>query len=366
MGLIIFIIIIAICVRTLLVRANEISLVKYDKRQMKLLKILTIIGLVLAIIGYAQLADLIDINFVFGLISFLFGSGLFFFCSIELIQGALYFKRLKQYGYEIPNNKKEYSNLVECLPKSETKELSNPEWKPANIVMSVLFITGFISFISYNIWLDCFSGYTKTDPIFLGVLILCDLIWLILGLVIVSQANGKRYRDDFEIDENCNKRKVRRPIELWIAVFFILLMFTMIIKYATFSLIKYIFYSRLSQDAETITILSQSIEEVYLESNHTDESKAFYDNLVTGISITESESPEGKLWEEVVVRVNAKQNKSYAVNTINQLAGNIRSSKGPAELSVKIEGNQLVIQLMNPLEKAVFKGGVTISTDFEK
>ncbi len=365
MGLIIFLIIIAICVRTLLVRANESSLVKYDKRQMKFLKILTIIGLVLAITGYAQLADLIDINFVFGLISFLFGSGLFFFCSIELIQGALYFNRLKKYGYEIPESKKDFSNRVDRLPKAMPTENAKVRWNCVNIFMATLFFIGFVVCIAFNIWLTIFSGYMNMDLLFFGILSLCDLIWLILSLVIYNQANSQSYRDDMEIDEGDMIRRVRRPAEVWITSFVILLIFTMIAKSGVLSMVRYVFYARMSRDMDTMTTLSGAIEEIYLNNEQTEEGKDFYESLESGIYITEMDAPQGKLWEDVVAWVNANQNASYAVDNMNGLAKNMKCANGPAKIWIKLDQNQLTVRLVNPLEKTIKRGAdMLVQTDF--
>lgn len=370
MGFIFFLIVIIILIRAVIVKAGQTDEIKYDKRQMKLDMIQAIAGLAFCIAGYWALYQNFETYLtmftVLGIIAFLGGGGLFFICLLRLVLGALYFRRLRMYGYEIPTDKKLYQNRPELIPRIADAEEPEGKLCMVNVVLGSMFLLSFLGFAAWNVWLIWFSGFMKADYLFLAVYLACDSIWLIIAWLIYRQADGKKYRDDMETDEDGRTRKIRRPMELWIIVFVILLIITMVAKTGTMQLVKYIFYSRMSYDNEAMQNLSYAISEVYAAHKDKPEGEQLYESLMQGITITEADAPNGSIWEEVVVSLNQKRYESYAVENMNQLAEKMKCADGPAQIWVHLEGERLEVRLLNPLEKTKEKSEMRIHTDFIK
>lgn len=108
-------------------KTDSATLIKYDKHSLRIYRILTLITIAyfllsllwmftdILIIRNAKLEEVLTIVLLYGLYFGVIGT---LYLSYQWISAVFYLKRLERYGFEVPENRKEYE-IVEKLPKKE-------------------------------------------------------------------------------------------------------------------------------------------------------------------------------------------------------------------------------------------------------
>lgn len=140
------------------------------------------------------------------------------------LDGILYLKRLKRFGYVVPEDKNVFNKALEQLPREENATDSKPVKNYGSIVLTVLtgvIVTGLLVYDIY--FLYRYSSVGNDIWFFEGLLILGTLIWLFLGISYACQISNRRYKYDVEIDDS---RKNRRNLIDGFIEIIVLLVFT--------------------------------------------------------------------------------------------------------------------------------------------
>ncbi|MDE6624759.1 MAG: hypothetical protein K2K56_00155 [Lachnospiraceae bacterium] len=140
------------------------------------------------------------------------------------LDGVLYLKRLKRFGYVVPEDKNAFDKALAQLPREENATGSKPVKNYDSIALTVLTGAIVIGLLVYDIcFLYQYSGVGNDIWFFEGLLILGTLIWLFLGISYARQISNRRYKYDVEIDYS---RKNRRNLIDGIVEIIVLLVFT--------------------------------------------------------------------------------------------------------------------------------------------
>ena len=191
----------------------------FDKKTLRQYKKLTIIsaamvitGVILSILGYY--VNLFGSSGVWGIMVSLFliqaGGILFLIFLHGYLQAAFYLGRLKNNGYEVPSDAKDYGGRLENLPHTREPVDVNRYASDSKIaawislVLYILLGTGDVLF--YCMW----QPYAP-DSIVLFVLILIALsVFPVLAFIFFRQSNKDKYID--LVDINDGRHRVRRSL----------------------------------------------------------------------------------------------------------------------------------------------------------
>lgn len=211
--------------------------IKYDKRDKKrafiLAIIFTVILVVLSILRVldmdisSELLTLILITFM--VVPIITLAGWFHFADV-----CLYFKRLRKYGYDIPENKSEYRENLRDLPKVSEK-VSSQSWNKESAFLSMISFLCAVGFLIAAILIISKYSINLITVLGIAVMFLVVFVWLGAGFVFGKQCSNQKYKDDVEIDEN---RKSR--IHLVNGLLFAVIMFST--SFFAFDIINYLAY----------------------------------------------------------------------------------------------------------------------------
>lgn len=127
---------------------------------------------------------------------------------VGYLDAVFYLKRLWKFGYEIPEDKRNYNKDLEKLPQRENA-VGNLSYKNYDsIVLAIL--TGFIVIALFFYDIRFFYRYCSLGKdiwFFEGLLILGIFVWLFMGIFYVRQISNQKYKYDVEIDSSRKNRK---------------------------------------------------------------------------------------------------------------------------------------------------------------
>ncbi len=188
--------------------------IKYDKKDKKLYLNMAAVFSILTIIDWGMLncedvmqrvpveAEVIFLCAIWILCILAFG------LWVGYLDAVFYLKRLQRYGYEVPENKRNYNKDLQKLPKAENV-VGNMSYKNYDSrILTIL--TGMIvaGLFLYDIYfLYRYSGFGKDIWFFEGILILGTLVWLFMGISYARQISDRKYKYDVEIDFTRKNRK---------------------------------------------------------------------------------------------------------------------------------------------------------------
>lgn len=218
--------------------------IKYDKRDKKLNFIVAIIFSILAVMDCCILAC----EAVIG--QFSDEMAVAFICAIwplsmlaiglwaAYLDGVLYLKRLKRFGYVVPEDKRDFNKALEQLPKAENAIENKPVKNYGSIALTVLAGVIVIGLLIYDV---CFfyrySSLGNDIWFFEAGLIFCTFIWMLMGVCYGRQISDRRYKYDVEIDSNRKNRKnlIDGLVEIAFLLMFTLLSANMAIQAAQYA-----------------------------------------------------------------------------------------------------------------------------------
>lgn len=132
-------------------------------------------------------------------------------CAVTWIRALdcfLYFRRLRRYGYEVPEKKKLYSKTLENLPRTADFTCANSGISVESVLLAlgswlcslgILFsaIKFFLKFVTEGWW--CVVPF--------GFILVIAGVWCVQGIGYWHQRARSKFRDDVENDDG---RRVRR------------------------------------------------------------------------------------------------------------------------------------------------------------
>jgi len=180
---------------------------KFKKKQLKLSIRLTLLYLVCIIVEFLLL--LIDGLEWIGLIMLQLQNVVLLLVVINwlvYIDCLCYLRRLKKWGYEVPEDKSKYVHL-ERLPKVEGDFLKSPEVSRESVALAVLNWLAAVFTIIGGI------GFATEHAVVQDIVNLCMvvigmilIVWVLCGIFYWRQRQYIRYRDDVEFDNDRKKR----------------------------------------------------------------------------------------------------------------------------------------------------------------
>lgn len=346
------------CEKNQLLKANWI---KYDQRQIKILRIMTVLFGILTVLSWifmfadfdafdksADLIGVLDIVYVVIFCSSVI-SGPVFLCSLyQLLSGMSYMRRLQQHGYELPEDKRQYDYILEKLPKQQSTADVVTKVESRNkhsFMLGVLSLLLLIIFGVCNVlYLVEWSFYHEEIGFMICMIFVVDIVLLVYSVLFFRQTNEVRYKDDVEIDSN---RKNRMPLVEGVLTIMILLCLSVFMKYEAYSLTDYIFKSHVSADQTTVQNIERAFESTYIVAEQLDENAMEYIskyNLQEGIDITTWNVPQDAFQSEVASVI--------GISDFSELRDEFHTVDGDAIVFVRFENGEFIVELQNQVEKA--------------
>lgn len=328
---------------------DSATLIKYDERSVKIYGTLTV-----ATVGYFLLAllwtskdrlaaessdlDLVlDILALFGLYFGIVGT---VYLGYHWINAMFYLKRLEKYGYEVPENYKEYM-ILERLPKRYDMPLvETQEYHMGSkilVILTVLTAAIMLAFTGYYFYKWSFMDDAR---VMLVVQLVVDALWLIPISVFYKQMDIQKYKDDVVVDI---ARKPRMNLVSGILLLMVLILMASFVKISAHSMTRYVYVSRMQVDRQRLEEIHNALETASYEM------KLFYsdypgwaeleESMREGVDITTWGAPEGYFMEQVAGILQ--------IADFDQLKEEFLSTDGPAVVYVKLEGDDIMVELQN-------------------
>jgi len=328
---------------------DSATLIKYDKRSVKIYGTLTV-----ATVGYFLLALLwmskdslavessdlewvLDILALFGLYFGVMGT---IYLGYHWTNAIFYLKRLEKYGYEMPENYKEYM-ILERLPKQydvspEEKQEYHLESKIL-VYLTVLIAAIMLAFTGYYFYKWSFMDEARA---LLVIQLLLDALWLIPVSIFYKQMDIWKYKDDVVVDIT---RKPRINVVSGIWLLMVLIALASFVKISAHSMTRYVYVSRMQVDRERLEEIHNVLETASYEM------ELFYSDypgweelkqsMRVGVDITTWGTPRG-YFQETVAGV-------LQISDFGELKEEFISTDGPAVVYVRLEDDDIVVELQN-------------------
>lgn len=321
---------------------NEVR-IKYDKRSMTIIKVTSIVATILFVVGIALMFMEINGTELPTLFALYIGAGLSVVCYVNLVAGWLYMKRLKKYGYMIPEKKSDYDGKIENLPK-----LNNVEDTSIFSEHSIWGYRACILIFAVFIILDVgyFLQWKFMKETCKSLFVLCFffyLIWILFALVLKKQSNKEKYRDDVEPDTT---RKERWSLEENLLAMIILCLLSLFANSTAYSMTKYIFNTMVDHDMVQADILRRGVISAITEckdENGAVTCKETYAELCEGVDITIWGVPKDELQTSIAETMN--------VEDFSLMRDDFKLSDGDAQIFVKIVDEKVTVRLLNPVKE---------------
>ncbi len=142
---------------------------------------------------------------------------LFFINLYQLIGCFAYFKRLRAYGYPIPESKKKSGYKLYDLPRQVGHEEQTSLFAKDSRKLSVIgIIMASVAVIAVAVSCLRFAYLGKRPIIFMLVTFVVLCIWLIPIIKYRKQSNTEKYCDDVELTTNKRKRRTFEGGMIWL------------------------------------------------------------------------------------------------------------------------------------------------------
>ncbi len=314
--------------------------IKYDKREVKGYFIATIFTLIVMLLALGAILLDVSVSSVIQatiIYAFLTGGILVFLFSYHLLDGILYLKRLKGYGYEVPEDKRKYDGLLELLPKKEGQLPREKKTSKFLMCMSILACLVMVG-LSLRFWHNRHFMGDETTFLFV-VLLIVDLLWLVPVVCFAKQGNTQKYKDDVEIDAN---RKDRMNFFRGAFEIIILIAVGLVVKNTAYNMSEYVFQSWMVKDGERIMEIGQAVENTSIDPDVKEDHENYEEimrSMEEGVDITNWGVPQGRFQEELA--------QTLGITDFSRLKDAFYCADGPAIVYVKLEEGQVTVQLAN-------------------
>lgn len=325
------------------------TIIKYDKRSVKIYRNLTLVTVVCFLLSVlwmfadipririAKLEEVIVTVVLFGIYFGVIGT---IYLGYQWINAVFYLKRLERYGYEVPENRKEYE-IVEKLPKRdnvlqvEAKEYH--EGSKILVSLTILIAVIMLALTGYYFYKWSFIDDAKA---LLVIQLIVDALWLIPISVFYKQMDVQKYKDDVEVDIT---RNTRMNVVSGILLLILLILGASYVKISAHSMTRYIYVSRMATDRDRLGVVHDALEMTSYEMKllYADDPgwAELGQSMREGVDITTWGTPEGYFQEQVAGIL--------GISDFGELKEDFLSTNGPAVVYVKLEGDDIMVELQN-------------------
>lgn len=332
--------------------------IKYDKRQMSVIKAAAIVATIMFVLSIVLMFMEIRGTEILTFFLLYIGGGGAVFCYAALVAGGMYMRRLKAYGYQIPEKKSDYDGRLEKLPRqkiADVKSIYSRHSKGCFLACILLFAV-FVILDVYYLFKWKFMGDNCKS-----LFILCFifyLIWIVFALALKKQSNVEKYRDDVEVDAS---RKERWSLEQILFTMIILCLLSLFANSTAHSMTRYIFNSMVDHDVEQANVVCRNIICAIEECENVTYTES-YAELCEGIDITTWSHPEDELQSLIA-------EKMY-IDDFSHVRDDFKVSDGNAQVFVKIMNKKVAVRLLNPIKEVSQYSTrymeIYVESDFEK
>lgn len=329
---------------------DSATLIKYDKRSVKVyrtLLLITVVYFLLSLfcmftdifgIGNALLEEVIITVALYGLYFGVIGT---LYLGYQWISAVFYLKRLEKYGFEVPENRKEYE-IVEKLPQTENvvpvQEQDYHRGSKILTQLSVIVAVIMLGLTGYYFGKWDFLG--ENADFMLVMQLIADAFWLIPIAIFRKEMNLQKYKDDVEIDIT---RRTRKNVVSGILLIILLVLVALYVKATAHSMTKYIYVSRMQADRDRLYKIHDVLEiascEMDLLFQDDPDWAATVESMKAGVDITTWGIPEGRFQVQVA--------EVLGITDFASLKEEFLSAKKPAVVYVKLENDDIIVELRN-------------------
>lgn len=323
-----------------------VTRIKYDKKIMKMLIIFGTASALLVLSGIVMLA--LEVRAALGFLFFAIAPGGLVCAAIWLYYagGKMYFKRLKRYGYSIPESAKEYGYRLENVPR-EGKITEKSVFSKVNVIGSYvsfgLSMAAIILDVAYFIrWKNIGENAYALTVVF----IIPAVIWLCYALALLRQSNKEKYRDDVEIDPSRKRRESPETIFVTVIILIFASWFAFTIQE---TMTKYIFESMLDADKNEIrrieSAISTSVDELCGDCDYNECQTLYssYEQMAAGTEITDWGMPADALQALIADKL--------GISDYSELKDDFHIADSDAQIYVQIIDGKVHATLKNPIEE---------------
>lgn len=329
---------------------DSATLIKYDKRSVKVYRTLLLITVVYFLLSlFCMFTDILSIQnakleevlitvVLYGLYFGVIGT---LYLGYQFINAVCYLKRLEKYGFEVPENRKEYE-IVERLPKKENVVpiQTQGDHKGSKILTELSILVAIIMLILTGYYFYKWSFIGENAQAMLVVQLIADVFWLIPIFIFKKEMNQQKYKDDVEIDIT---RRTRKNVVSGVLLIIFLVLVALYVKATAFSMTKYIYVSRMETDRHRLYEIHDVLEiascEMDLIFKDDPNWAATVESMKEGVDITTWGIPEGYFQEQVAGVL--------GITDFGSLKEEFSSAKKPAVVYVKMENNDIIVELQN-------------------
>ncbi len=334
----------------LIYETDSATLIKYDKRSVKIYRILTLVTVVyfllsvlwmftdMPVIRNAKIEEVLITVALYGLYFGVIGT---LYLSYQWISAFFYLNRLEKYGYEVPENRKEYE-IVERLPKKENMVQVQTQGyhKGSKILTGLSIFLAAIMLLLTGYYFYRWSFMGENAQAFLVIQLIADAFWLIPIFIFRKEMDLQKYKDDVEIDIT---RRTRKNVVNGVLLIILLTLTALYVKSCAHSMTEYIYVSWLENDRDRIYEIHDVLETTSYEMNLYYRDDADWleaaESMRTGVDITIWGIPEGR-FQETVANV-------LGITDFGSLKEEFSSAKKPAVVYVKLENDDIIVELQN-------------------
>lgn len=314
--------------------------IKYDKKTIQIL--FTVVIFCAALFGISLLLLFLEVSGLelLWLVSFYMGGSVGIVSLAALISGKFYLRRLKVYGYVLPERNKDYGGNLENLPKAEENNEKSIFARHSrygmfgNIALYIIFML---------LDLQYFLKWKFLGENAKAMFLMCALfylVWLIQALILWKQSNPEKYRDDVEIDST---RKERMSLDIILVSTVILGLISASAMYNAHSMTNYIFQSQIEADREKAEEIRKAVAGAVLEWGENDKQSESYQDLCRGTEITSWGTPTDELSQMI--------SESLYINTFAELQDDFHLADGDAKVWVKFDNGRTTVLLQNSVKE---------------
>lgn len=317
--------------------------IKYDKQSMTVLKGTSIVATILLIVGIVLMFMEINGTEILMLFALYIGIGLSVICYGNLVTGWLYMKRLKCYGYQLPEKRRDYDGKIENLPKlKNVEEISLFYWhsvwgaRLCVFIFAVFIIMDVVYFLQWK-----FMGENCKAIFVLSFFFY--LVWVVLAHILTKQSDKNQYRDDVETDTT---RKERWSLEQILLTMIILCLLSLWVNNTAYSMTNYIFLGYVDYDMEQADMVRKGVIGAIAQckdENGTVIWEETYNKLCAGVDITTWGVPKDGMQTLIAESMN--------VQDFSLLRDDYKLSDGDAKVFVKIADGKVTVRLLNPVKE---------------
>ena len=325
------------------------TIIKYDKHSLKVYGILTmatmvcfLLALLCMVIDFPpiQNSDLEEFLAMAVVFCLYFGAIGTIYLGYHWVNAIFYLKRLEKYGYEVPQNRKEYQ-IVERLPKREAalqpEEKEYHEGSKVLVSLTILIAVIMLTLTGYYFYKWSFIDDAKALFV---IQLIVDAFWLIPISVFYKEMNVQRYKDDVEIDIT---RKTRMNVVSGILLLLMLILIASYVKLSAHSMTRYVYVSRMAKDREKIQEIHNALETASYEM------QLFYntDSDWVELEISMREGVDITSWGILEGQFQAKVANVLGITDFGSLKEEYSSARKPAVVYVKLENDDITVELQN-------------------